>query len=96
MDVSEALARLKFLMSHGQFQIVRRRSKMAMPVPVSLEKEIVRQLTIKDFVKRERNRNNPLQFVWIFKTTDGQTYYIKFLFTEDYKKVIFISFHVDY
>lgn len=96
MDISEALARLKFLVSQEQFQIVRRRKRMAMPVPVSLAKELVRQLTIKDFVKRERNRNNPLQFVWIFKTTDGQTYYIKFLFTDDCKKVIFISFHVDY
>ncbi|MCD7117929.1 type II toxin-antitoxin system MqsR family toxin [Limosilactobacillus albertensis] len=49
-----------------------------------------------DFVKHEPNRNNPLQFVWVFKTSDGQTYYIKFVFAENNQKVVFISFHLDY
>lgn len=31
-----------------------------------------------------------------FKTSDGQTYYIKFVFTENNQKVVFISFHLDY
>nr|WP_325064717.1 hypothetical protein [Limosilactobacillus albertensis] len=57
---------------------------------------MVRQLCINDFVKHEPNRNNPLQFVWVFKTSDGQTYYIKFVFAENNQKVVFISFHLDY
>ncbi|MCF1851847.1 hypothetical protein QP343_06895 [Lactobacillus jensenii] len=47
---------------------------MAMPVSVPLAKELIRQLSIDDFVKHEPNRNNPLQFVWIFKTADEQKY----------------------
>lgn len=96
MEVAEALARIKFLVKHNHFQMVRRRDKMAMPVSVTLAKEIVKQLSISDFVKHERNRSNPLQFVWVFKTSDGQAYYIKFVFTEDNQKVVFISFHLDY
>lgn len=96
MEVAEALARVKFLVNHNHFQMVRRRDKMAMPVSVTLAKEIVKQLSISDFVKHERNRSNPLQFVWVFKTSDGQAYYIKFVFTEDNQKVVFISFHLDY
>lgn len=57
-----------------------------MPVSVTLAKEIVRQLSINDFVKHEPNRNNPLQFVWVFKTSDGQTYYIKFVLLRTTKK----------
>lgn len=96
MEVSEALARLKFLVNHDQFQMVQRKDRMAMPVSIPLAKEIVMQLSIRDFVKYEPNRNNPLQFVWVFKTVDGQTYYIKFVFINDNKKVVFISFHLDY
>jgi hypothetical protein len=96
MDVGEALARLKFLVNHDRFYMVQRQSRMAMPVSVTLAKEIVRQLSINDFVKHEPNRNNPLQFVWVFKTSDGQTYYIKFVFTENNQKGVFISFHLDY
>ncbi|MGQ5710023.1 hypothetical protein [Lactobacillus sp. PSON] len=54
---------------------------MAIPVSVPLAKELV--LSINDFVKHEPNWNNPLQFVWVFKTSDVQTYYIKFVFTEN-------------
>ncbi|WP_261374626.1 hypothetical protein [Lactobacillus jensenii] len=54
--------------------MVRRTDKMAMPVSVPLAKELIRQLSIDDFVKHEPNRNNPLQFVWIFKTADEQKY----------------------
>ncbi len=96
MEVAEALARLKFLVKRDRFMLVKRRDRMAMPVPVTLVKEIVRQLSVNDFVKHEPNRNNPLQFIWVFKTSDGQTYYIKFVFTDDNQKVVFISFHLDY
>ncbi|MCR1903933.1 type II toxin-antitoxin system MqsR family toxin [Lactobacillus taiwanensis] len=96
MEVSEALARLKFLVRHNQFHMVQRRDRMAMPVSETLAREIVKQLEIKDFVKHEPNRNNPLQYVWVFKTSDGQTYYIKFIFIENNQKVVFISFHLDY
>ena len=96
MEVGEALARLKFLVNHDRFHMVQRQSRMAMPVSVTLAKEIVRQLSINDFVKHEPNRNSPLQFGWVFKTSDGQTYYIKFVFTENNQKVVFISFHLDY
>ena len=75
MEVQEALARLKFLVNHGPFQIVRRRDRMAMPVSRDLAKELVRHLLVTDFVKKEPNRNNPTQFVWIFKTSNGEVYY---------------------
>lgn len=65
---------------------------MAMLVSVTLAKRIVRQLSISDFVKHEPNRNNPLQFVWVFKASDGQTHYIKFVFTENNQKVVFTRF----
>ena len=96
MDVAEALATLKFLVRHNEFKMVRRTDKMAMPVSVPLAKELIRQLSIDDFVKHEPNRNNPLQFVWIFKTADEQKYYIKLVFTENNNLVVFISFHLDY
>ena len=67
MEVGEALARLKFLVNHDRFYMVQRQSRMAMPVSVTLAKEIVRQLSINDFVKHEPNRNNPLQFVWVWQ-----------------------------
>lgn len=96
MEVSEALARLKFLVRHNQFHMVQIRDRMAMPVSETLAREIVKQLEIKDFVKHAPNRNNPLQYVWVFKTSDGQTYYIKFIFIENNQKVVFISFYLDY
>lgn len=46
MDVAEALARLKFLVRHNKFKMVRRTDKMAMPVSVPLAKELIRQLSI--------------------------------------------------
>lgn len=58
MDVAEALARLKFLVRHDRFQMVRRRQQMATPVSVPLAKEIVRQLSLTDFVKHEPNRTH--------------------------------------
>lgn len=76
--------------------MVRRKDKMALPVSLSLAKEMVSQLSETNFIKCERNRNNPLQFVWIFKTSDGQAYYIKFVFVDNNQKVVFISFHLDY
>lgn len=96
MEVTEALARLKYLVRHDRFYMVKRRKRMAAPVSVALAKEIVMQLTPGDFVKHEHNRNNRLQYVWIFKTDYGLTYYIKFVFTENNQKVVFISFHPDY
>ncbi|GEP18886.1 type II toxin-antitoxin system MqsR family toxin [Pediococcus argentinicus] len=95
MSVNEALAKLKYLVSHGKFKIVNRRDSPALPVSNELAREIIRQLALDDFIKCEPNRNNPIQMVWIFKTDDGQRYYIKFLFLEEEPKVIFISFHLD-
>lgn len=96
MEVQEALARLRFLVNHGRFQIVRRRKRMAMPGSRDLAKELVRHLLVTDFVKKEPNRNNPTQFVWIFKTSNGEVYYLKFVFVDNFQKVVFISFHLDH
>lgn len=96
MEVSEALAKLKFLVRHDRFYMVRRRARQAMPVSEDLAKEVVAQLSIDDFVSHEPNRNNPAQFVWIFKTSDGQIYYLKFIFDDENNRVVFISFHLDY
>ena len=96
MDTAEALARLKFLVRHDNFKLVNRKKKMAVPISIPVVKEVVKQLSIRDFVKHEPNRNNPMQFVWVFKTIDGHVYYIKFVFINHFHKVVFISFHINY
>lgn len=95
MEVAEALAKLKFLVSHDRFKLVARRDRMKEPVSRTLAKTIIEQLSLEDFVKHERNRNNYTQFVWVFKTEHEQTYYIKFVFAENGHLVVFISFHID-
>lgn len=94
MGVEEALARLKYLVSHNQFHIVNRRSRAAMPVSRTLAKVIVQQLSVQDFKRHEPNLNCPEQFVWIFITDDEQRYYIKFVFIHQNTEVVFISFHL--
>mgnify|MGYP003600483194 CR=1 FL=1 len=42
MEVDETLARLKFFVNHDHFYILQRRSKMTLPVSVSLAKEIIK------------------------------------------------------
>lgn len=96
MEIEEALALLKYLVSHNRFHLVNRRDKMAQPVSRELAKSIVQQLTSSDFYKHEQNRNNPLQYVWIFITDDGKRYYIKFVFVKNNSGVVFISFHISY
>ena len=95
MEVAEALAKLKFLVSHDRFKLVARRDTMKVPVSRVLAKTIIEQLSLEDFVKHERNRNNYTQFIWVFKTEYDQTYYIKFVFAENGHLVVFISFHLD-
>ena len=55
---------------------------MAQPVSRELAKSIVQQLTSSDFYKHEQNRNNPLQYVWIFITDDGKTILYQVCFCE--------------
>lgn len=96
MEIEEALGLLKYLVKHDRFHIVNRRDIMAQPVSRELAKSIVQQLSVDDFQSHERNRNNPMQFVWIFITDDGERYYIKFVFIENNSGVVFISFHISY
>lgn len=95
MEVAEALTKLKFLVSHDRFKLVTRRGTMKVTVSRMLAKTIIEQLSSEDFVKHERNRNNYIQFIWVFKTEYDQTYYIKFVFAENVHLVVFISFHLD-
>ena len=91
MEVTATLAWLKYLVNHNQFQIVRRKNQMAMPVPKRMVKMVVGNLTRANFVKRAPNRNHPGQVVWIFKLGN---HYIKFVLVD--AVAIFISFHLDY
>lgn len=66
-----------------------------MVVSVTLAKESGRQVSINEFIKYEPNRNNSLEFVGYLRLV-GVNYYIKFVFTENNQKVVFISFHLEY
>lgn len=96
MHVAEALVMLKRAVISDNFYLVKRRKQLAAPVSRQVVKHIVTQLTMRDFIKCEPNRNNPHQLVWIFKTYCDKWYYLKFVFIDDNQKVIFISFHQDY
>lgn len=88
------LAQLKYLVSKNQFYLVNRRTQHAQAVTTSLAKLIVNQLSVSDFQKYEVDRDRPQEYVWVFKTAYGDTYYIKFKFVDNDRQVRFISFHV--
>lgn len=92
-NIEEALARLKIYVLCDKFYIVQRRDPIKAPVPSFVAKIIIQQLKAEDFVSYELNRNNKKQYIWIFKTQDETSYYIKFVFA--YPGVVFISFHED-
>ena len=48
--------------------------------------------SIKDFIKEE-DKQYPNTYVWIYETTYGSKYYIKFKFKNEGNIVVFISFH---
>ncbi|AMV68623.1 Phage protein [Pediococcus damnosus] len=94
MNTSEALARLKYLISKNQFILVNRRASHTQAVTSSLAKVIVNQLSITDFQKHEEDRDRLNEFVWVYKAEYGEVYYIKFKFINDNNMVKFISFHI--
>ncbi|AZZ60416.1 type II toxin-antitoxin system MqsR family toxin [Oenococcus sp. UCMA 16435] len=94
MEIIQVLAKLKYLVSRNDFILVNRRASHAQAVTSSLAKIITNQLQIRDFQKHESDRDRPDEYVWVFKTEYGDTYYIKFKFIENGSKVKFISFHL--
>jgi hypothetical protein len=88
-----SLIRLKNLVKNEQFVLVNRKAKHATPVTKELVKLIVADLSINDFVKVDKDRAFPSEYVWVYETTFGVKYYIKFKFKNDYTLVLFISFH---
>ncbi len=88
----EPVFALKNLVKNNQFLLVKRRAKHATPVSKELAKIIVSYLSIKDFIKEE-DKQYPNTYVWIYETTYGSKYYIKFKFKNEGNIVVFISFH---
>ncbi len=93
MEPVFALIRLKNLVKNDQFLLVKRKAEHATPVTKELAKLIVADLSIKDFVKKDKDRAYPNEYVWIYETTYGVKYYIKFKFKDNNNLVLFISFH---
>lgn len=93
MEPVFALKRMKNLVKKNQFLLVKRRAKHATPVSKELAKIIVSYLSIKDFIKEEEDKQYPNTYVWIYETTYGSKYYIKFKFKNEGNIVVFISFH---
>lgn len=88
-----ALVQLKRLVNKGKFSLVQRKAHHASPVTKKLAQMIVAELSINDFVKVDHDRNFPDEYVWIFITSFGVKYYIKFKFLDHMQSVRFISFH---
>ena len=93
MEPVFALKRMKNLVKNNQFLLVKGRAKHATPVSKELAKIIVSYLSIKDFIKEEEDKQYPNTYVWIYETTYGSKYYIKFKFKNEGNIVVFISFH---
>lgn len=93
MNKEFALKVLQRLISENKFVIVHRRAKHAKAVSNEAVKIIVAQLTIDDFVKVSEDRAFPGEYLWIYETEMGVTYYIKCKFSSDLNLVKFISFH---
>ncbi|EHO53004.1 toxin-antitoxin system, toxin component [Lentilactobacillus kisonensis DSM 19906 = JCM 15041] len=94
LELVVVLAQLKYLVSKNQFQLVNRRAHHAQAVTTTLAKVIVNQLSTSDFQKYEEDRDRPKEYVWVFVTDYGDTYYIKFKFINNTQMVRFISFHL--
>lgn len=93
MEPVFALMLLKKLVAEDKFLLVKRRAKHASPITRELAKVIVAHLSIADFVKKDIDYAFPKEFVWIYKTSFGISYYIKFKFKNNNHLVLFISFH---
>lgn len=93
MEPIFALKWLKLLVSENKFLLVKRKASHASPVTKEMIKLIVNDLSMKDFVKSEKDRDFPNEYVWIYETTFGIKYYIKFKFINKGQEILFISFH---
>ena len=80
MEPIFALKWLKLLVSENKFLLVKRKASHASPVTKEMVKLIVNDLSMKDFVKSEKDRDFPNEYVWIYETTFRIKYYIKFKF----------------
>ena len=81
------------MVREDKFVLIHRRAKHARTVSNEAAKIIVAQLTINDFVKVSEDRAFPGEYLWIYETEMGVTYYIKCEFSSDLNLVKFISFH---
>lgn len=93
MNSEFALKVLKRLVNEDKFSLVNRRANHAQAVSKAVAKIIVEQLEISDFVKRDKDRASPTEYLWIYKTEFEVVYYIKFKFSAELDWVKFISFH---
>lgn len=93
MDKEFALKNLKRLVREDKFVLIHRRAKHARTVSNEAAKIIVAQLTIDNFVKVSEDRSFPGEYLWIYETDMGITYYIKCKFSSDLNMVKFISFN---
>ena len=93
MTTLEALKSLKTLVERNQFSFVNRRAAHARTETTALAKIVIAQMTIDDFVRYVEDWGCHGEYLWIFETQFGETYYIKFKFLSN-DQVKFISFHI--
>lgn len=85
MEVVQALAKLKYLVSRNHFILVNRRSRQAQAITSSLAKIITNQLQARDFQKHESGRASARRICLGLQNRIWRHLYIKFKF---------ISFHL--
>lgn len=93
MNNELALSMLKKLVKQNRFEIVNRRAQHAQPISLAIARIVVAQLKLTDFVKKEKDRDRPTEYIWVYQTDVGIIYYLKFKFSSTYDWVRFISFH---
>lgn len=93
MNEEFALKILKRLVAENKFILVNRRAKHAKSVSNEVAKIVISQLTIDDFVQKTEDKKYPGEYLWIYETDVGITYYIKCKFSSKLDFVKFVSFH---
>ena len=92
VDVRTLLNKLKSSVRNDNFEFVTRAKRSKSPVISAVAKIVVDNLVEADFQKQELDHNGSGEYIWIFISSDGIRYYIKFKFIEN-MRVKFISFH---
>ena len=92
INVIEVLDKLKNSVNNDNFEFVSRANRTKSPVTSVVAKIVVQNLVADDFKKCDLDHDGSGEYVWVFISSDGIRYYIKFKFLK-HERVKFISFH---